>query len=45
MDALLEKLDAKLREWEPQTADEVRHRVEEIMLLADQDVLDLTIRR
>jgi len=41
MDALLEKLDTKLREWKPDTADEVRQRVAEIMELADQDALDL----
>lgn len=41
MDALLEKLDAKLREWKPETAEQVRQRVAEIIDLADQDVLDL----
>jgi hypothetical protein len=41
VDALLEKLDAKLREWKPETAEQVRQRVAEIIDLADQDVLDL----
>jgi hypothetical protein len=30
MDALLETLDAKLREWKPETAAQVRERVSEI---------------
>jgi hypothetical protein len=41
MDALLEKLDAKLKEWKPETAAEVRQRLAEMMALADQDALDL----
>ena len=41
MDALLEKLDAKLKEWKPETAAEVREHVAEMMPLADQDALDL----
>jgi len=41
MDALLEKLDAKLKEWKPETAAEVRQRVAEMMALADEDALDL----
>ena len=41
MDALAEKLDARLRKWEPKTAAQVRERVSEIMALADQDALDL----
>jgi hypothetical protein len=41
MDALAEKLDAKLREWTPETAAQVRQHVVEIMALADQDVLDV----
>ena len=41
MDALLEKLDAKLKEWKPETAAEVRNRLAEMMALADQDTLDL----
>lgn len=41
MDALVETLNAKLREWKPETAAQVRERVSEIISLADQDVLDL----
>lgn len=41
MDALAERLDAKLREWKPDTAAEVRQRVMEIIEMADQDVLDV----
>ena len=38
MAVLVERLDAKLREWEPNTVAEVRRRVAEIIYLADQDV-------
>ena len=41
MDALARKLDARLREWKPETATEVRKRVSEVIDLADHDVLDL----
>jgi len=41
MDLLLEKLDAKLREWTPETAAQVRQRLTEIIALADDDALDL----
>jgi hypothetical protein len=41
VDALAEKLDARLREWKPETAAQVRQRVAEVIDLADQDVLDL----
>jgi hypothetical protein len=41
VDALAEKLDTKLREWKPETAAQVRQRVEEVIDLADHDVLDL----
>ena len=41
MDALAEKLDAKLCEWEPRTAAEVRKRVSEIIDLADEDLLGI----
>jgi hypothetical protein len=41
VDALVEKLDARLREWGPETAAEVRARVAEVMELADKDVPDL----
>ncbi len=41
MDALAAKLDSKLREWKPETAEEVRALIDEIMSLADTDSLDL----
>jgi hypothetical protein len=45
VDALLEKLDTKLREWSPEKAAQVRERVEEMIDLADHDVLDLVRSR
>jgi len=41
MDAMLEKLHAKLKEWKPETAAEVRGRLSEMIVLSDQDALDL----
>jgi hypothetical protein len=41
MDALAEKLDTKLRQWTPETAEQVRRCVAEIIALADQDALDV----
>ena len=41
MDALAERLDAKLRAWTRETAAQVRQRVAEIMDLADQNALDV----
>ena len=41
MDTLVEQLDAKLREWTPETAAQVRQHIAEIMALADHDVLDV----
>jgi hypothetical protein len=41
MDALIETLNAKLSQWKPETAAQVRERVTEIISLADQDALDL----
>ena len=41
MDALIEELDTKLREWRSNTAAEVRRQVMEIINLADQDLLDI----
>jgi hypothetical protein len=35
------KLDTKLRQWTPETAEQVRQRVAEIIALADQDALDV----
>ena len=45
MDALAKQLDAKLRKWQPETADQVRQRIAEIIELADQDVLDVSRSR
>jgi len=41
MDALAKRLDDKLRKWQPETAEEVRQRIAEIIELADQGVLDI----
>jgi hypothetical protein len=41
MDVLAERLDAKLRQWKPEVAEQVRQRVAEIIELADQDALDV----
>ena len=41
MDALAKRLDAKLREWKPDTAEQVRQRVAEIIEVADLDALDV----
>ena len=45
MDALAEKLDARLREWKPATAAEARERITEVIELADHDVLDVARSR
>ncbi len=45
MDALAEKLDARLREWRPETAAEARERIAEIIELADADLLDVARSR
>jgi hypothetical protein len=45
MDALVEKLHLKLREWKPETADDVRTRLGEIIEMADLDMLDLSRSR
>ncbi len=41
MEALLETWNDRLHRWSPETADQVRERVSEIIGLADQDALDL----
>jgi hypothetical protein len=41
MDVLVETLSAKLSEWGPETAAQVRERVAEIIALADRGGLDL----
>ena len=45
VDVLAEKLDARLREWKPETAAEARERIAEVIELADHDVLDLVRSR
>ena len=37
MDALAEQLDAKLRQWKPDTTEQVRQHVAEIIEMADLD--------
>lgn len=45
MDALAERLDQKLQEWSPETAEQVRSQVAELIELADQDLLDIVRTR
>jgi hypothetical protein len=45
VDALAEKLDARLREWKPETAAEARQRIGEVIELADNDILDIARSR
>ena len=45
VDVLVEKLDARLRAWKPETAAEARERIAEVIDLAAQDVLDLSRSR
>lgn len=45
MDALAEKLDGRLREWKPETAAEARERINEVIELADHDILDVARSR
>ncbi len=45
MDVLAERLDRKLREWSPETAEQVRSQVVEIIELADQGLLDIVRSR
>lgn len=45
MDALLERLDTKLRQWKVETAEDVRQRLVEIIDWADRDALDLARSR
>lgn len=45
MDALAEILDARLREWKPETAAEARGRITEVIALADHDILDIARSR
>lgn len=45
MDTLAKQLDDKLRKWQPETADEVRQRIAEIIESADKDLLDISRSR
>jgi len=45
VDALAAKLDARLRQWKPETAAEARERILEVIDLADQDLLDVARSR
>ena len=45
MDAVAEKLDARLRKWKPETAAEARERIAEVIELADHDVIDIARSR
>ena len=45
VDALVEKLDARLRVWKPETAAEARELIAELIEVADHDVLDLSRSR
>jgi hypothetical protein len=45
VDALAEKLNARLREWKPETAAEARERITEVIEFADHDVLDIARSR
>ncbi|MBN4003051.1 MAG: hypothetical protein HWQ58_15020 [Nostoc sp. LPT] len=41
MDALLQEIETKLRQWQPDIAQQVRQCLAEIIELADQDALDI----
>jgi hypothetical protein len=45
MDDLAERLDLKLREWSPETAEQVRSQVLELIELADQGLLNIVRSR
>lgn len=45
MDALAARLDEKLREWGPETAEQVRSQIAEIIELADHGLLDIVRSR
>lgn len=41
MDVLVEKSDAKLREWPPNIVVDVRERISEVIYLINEDLLDI----
>lgn len=45
MDALIQELDMKLRQWQPDIAQQVREYLTDIIELADRDGLDLVRSR
>jgi hypothetical protein len=45
MDVLAKRLDRKFREWSPETAEQVRSQVLEIIERADQGLLDIARSR
>ncbi len=45
MTAIAQKLDAKMKQWQPTTAKQVERLVDEISQAADQDALALTRSR
>ena len=45
MEAIAERLEAKLHEWKPETSQKVRMLIAEIIELADDDALDLVRSR
>ncbi|HZZ28886.1 MAG TPA: hypothetical protein VFE46_12865 [Pirellulales bacterium] len=45
MDVIAAKLDEKLRQWRPDTAEQVRQQVAEIMQWADSNAVDVARSR
>jgi len=41
MDALIQQLNTKLHQWQPDIAEQVRQYIVEIIELADRDALDI----
>ncbi|HEY9850392.1 MAG TPA: hypothetical protein V6D28_13080 [Leptolyngbyaceae cyanobacterium] len=41
MDALVQELDTKLSQWQPDIAEQVRQCIAELIDLADRDALDI----
>lgn len=41
MDAIVERLDAKLSQWKPEVSAEVRALISEVIDAADEDAVDL----
>lgn len=41
MDALVEQLETKLRQWNPDIAEQVRQYIADIIEMADRDALDI----